>query len=155
MRALRGMDGVSDNMERKMGHIDASISCYFQKRRSWRSLHSSLECPRSSGEALPGSGCRPPRWRFSVTHSPDGHREFPRRSTRVWDRRWRWVFASVCIQAEGRLPADCAMAALSEDRRSPVSGQLWSVILGIGSPSPRKSALCFHTENRLRSAAWR
>jgi hypothetical protein len=29
------------------------------------SLYSSLEYPRSSGEALPGSGCRPLRWRFS------------------------------------------------------------------------------------------
>jgi hypothetical protein len=59
--------------------------------RFMRSLHSSLECPRSSREALPDSGCRPPRWRFSVGHSRDARRGVPRRSARLWDRRCRLV----------------------------------------------------------------
>jgi hypothetical protein len=50
----------------------------------------------------------------------------------------------------------CVMAGMPEVRRSSVSGQPWPVILGIGSLSlPRKSALCFQTEDRLRTAVWR
>jgi hypothetical protein len=55
-----------------------------------------------------------------------------------------------------RLPADRAMAVLSEDRWSSVSGQPSPVIFGIQSlPLPRKLALCFQTENRLRTAGRR
>jgi hypothetical protein len=53
------------------------------------------------------------------------------------------------------------MAALSEDRRSSVSGQPSRVILVLGSLSlPQKSTLCFQTEDRVRifprsgDAAW-
>jgi hypothetical protein len=58
-----------------------------------RSLHSSFECPRSSREALSGSGCRPPRWRFSVRHSRDGRREVPPEAlgTAVSDGAWFWA----------------------------------------------------------------
>jgi hypothetical protein len=53
--------------------------------------HLSLERPRSSREALPDSGCRPPRWRFSVRHSRDGCYGVPRRSARHCAQRWRLV----------------------------------------------------------------
>jgi hypothetical protein len=61
------------------------------------SLHSSLEYPRSSREALPGSDCRPPRWRFSVSHSlirAMAAVEFPVEAfdSRIGDGAWFWGF---------------------------------------------------------------
>jgi hypothetical protein len=100
-----------------------------------RSLHSAVEDPRSARGALPGSGCRPPRWRFSVRHSRNGRGGVPRRSVRHCGQGWRSVLGvrplsftprfPICFQAGERPPAHCRMA----------------VIFGIGKvpvkPSPR------------------
>jgi hypothetical protein len=48
---------------------------------------------RSSREVLPGSGCRPPRWRFSARHSRDGRRGVPPEALgpAVRDGTWFWA----------------------------------------------------------------
>jgi hypothetical protein len=66
----------------------------------------------------------------------------------IGDGAWFWASGRSRFP-HGLLPAHCAMAALSEDRRSSVSGQPWRVILVLGSLTLRqKSTLCFQTEDR-------
>jgi hypothetical protein len=68
----------------------------------------------------------------------------------IGDGAWLWASGRSRFP-RGLPPAHCAMAVLSEDRRSSVSGQPWRVILVLGSlPLPQKSTLCFQTEDRVR-----
>jgi hypothetical protein len=60
----------------RAGRFQTAISPEKPARFVW-SLHFSLECPRASRGVLLDSGCRPPRWRFSVRHSRDGRRGVP------------------------------------------------------------------------------
>jgi hypothetical protein len=137
-----GKRGVSTYSFRKK-LSGAALRLKKSARFVW-SLHSSLEYPGSSHEALPGSGCRPPRWRFSVRHWRDGRRGVPRRSARLWDRRWPLALGVrplalsprflACALRHGsavrRLAelsqrsamAQCSMAAMSEDRRGSREG---------------------------------
>jgi hypothetical protein len=80
--------------------------------------------------------------------------EFPVEAfgTAVRDGAWFWASGRSRF-SRGLPPAHCAMAALSEDRRSSVSGQRWPWFWG--SDRSRKSALYFQTEDRLRTAVWR
>jgi hypothetical protein len=66
----------------------------------------------------------------------------------IGDGAWFWASGRSRFP-HGLPPAHCVMAALSDARRSSVSGQPWRVILVLGSPSlPQKSTLCFQTEDR-------
>jgi hypothetical protein len=135
VRALPGLAGGQGFSQRRFCLTVRAISPEKVRRFVW-SLYSSLEYPRSSREALPGSGCRPPRWRFSVRHWRDGRGGVPRRSARLWDRRRRLVL--------GVRPLSLSLRHGSAVRRSAELGQRWPVIVGSNRSHCRKS---------LRSAA--